>query len=189
MSEVEIKNTTRIRTTTLKERLLIVGVGNVLHQDDGFGVKVVQRLQASRKLPQYVHLMETGIGGISFVQELYDGYEALLLIDTVSRGGPPGQIYWLEAEVGDINQLPFEQKSDFLADIHFANPNRALMLARALNILPKQVYILGCEPARIGGFEVSLSKVVQEAIPKAVRQIEDWSINFYKENVSSTTTN
>ncbi len=81
------------------------------------------------------------------MQELSNGYEVLILIDAVSRDGEPGQIYMLEANVPDINEFSFDEKSDFLADMHFTNPTRALMLAKALNYLPGKVYILGCQPA------------------------------------------
>ena len=50
-------------------KILIVGVGNVLHGDDGFGVELAWRL-AKQVLAPGVKVMETGIGGMSIVQEL-----------------------------------------------------------------------------------------------------------------------
>ena len=49
---------------------MVVGVGNVLHGDDGFGVEVANRLAADESLPPWVHVAETGIGGIHLVHEL-----------------------------------------------------------------------------------------------------------------------
>ncbi|MFQ5651242.1 MAG: hydrogenase maturation protease [bacterium] len=166
-------------------RVLIAGVGNVLHRDDGFGVEVIRRLQEKNGLPHTVKVVETGIGGISLVQELYAGYDALLLVDAVSRDGKPGQIYVLEAEVGDISDLPLDQKRDFLADMHYTNPNRALMLARALNVLPGRVAIVGCEPCAVDGLGMELSAEIQRAIPKAVEQIETWIHDFYRNREGS----
>ena len=45
-----------------KKHILISGVGNVLHQDDGFGVEVVRQLEKKNGLPDSVEIMETGIG-------------------------------------------------------------------------------------------------------------------------------
>jgi len=86
-----------------KKHILISGVGNVLHQDDGFGVEVVRQLEKKNGLPDSVEIMETGIGGIHLVQELYNGYEVLILVDAVLRDREAGQVYLLEADVPDIN--------------------------------------------------------------------------------------
>ena len=157
-----------------KPTILISGVGNELRQDDGFGVAVTRRLQENNNLPERVKIVETGIAGISLVQELMTGYDTLLLIDAVSRNGQLGQLYWLEPEVPDLEALPVEAQRDFLADMHYANPTRALILAKAMRVLPPQVYILGCEAAPHDDFAMGLSLEVQNAIPPAVARIEKW---------------
>ena len=62
--------------TVLSRRILIVGVGNVLQGDDGFGVELAWRL-AKQAFPAGIKVMETGIGGMSIVQELMTGYDAV----------------------------------------------------------------------------------------------------------------
>ena len=155
-------------------RILITGVGNVLRQDDGFGIVVINQLRDRNALPENVTVLETGIAGIRLVQELFDGYDVLMMIDAVQRGGEPGQLYRLEAEVPTIDHYTFDERNAFLADMHFTNPTRAMMLAQAMNILPPQVYILGCESAAHDDFEMGLSPEVEAAVPKAVTQIGDW---------------
>src|SRR5947209_5424609 len=110
--------------------VLVAGVGNVLRGDDGYGIAVAQRLAQRTNLPPTVKVVEVGIGGISLVQELMDGYDVLLILDAVDRGGAPGTIYLLEPEVPDLSHWPFEQRHDFLADMHMTTPARALILAK-----------------------------------------------------------
>ncbi|MFQ5707585.1 MAG: hydrogenase maturation protease [bacterium] len=165
-------------------QVLIAGVGNVLRQDDGFGVEVARQLQKRADLPDCVKVVETGIGGISLVQELYDGYETLLLVDVVSNEGNPGQIFMLEAKVGDIADWPIQEKRDFLADMHYTDPNRALMLAKALDVLPRSVYIVGCQPLECGDFKLGLSEEIQNAVPRAVEHIMAWISAFYQSQQS-----
>jgi hydrogenase maturation protease len=155
-------------------RILITGVGNVLRQDDGFGVVVIEALRASSDLPDNVTLLETGIAGIRLVQELFDGYDVLLLIDAVQRGGKPGQLYLLQADVPTIDGFTFDQRNAFLADMHFTNPTRAMMLAKALKVLPPLVYIVGCESAAHDDFDLGLSEAVAAAVPQAVARIKEW---------------
>ena len=153
--------------------VLIVGVGNVLRQDDAFGVAVVQHLASQGGLPAGARLLETGIAGIRMVQELMDGYDALIIADLMQRGGTPGQVSVLEADVPNAADLPFDQRNEFLADMHYTNPTRAMMLAKAIGKLPKQTYIVSCEPVRHDDFEMGMSDEVQAAVLVAAQRIRE----------------
>ena len=155
-------------------RILITGVGNVLRQDDGFGIVVIEALRERGNLPGNVTILETGIAGIRLVQELFDGYDVLMMVDAVQRGGEAGQLYLLEADVPSIDNFTFDQRNEFVADMHFTNPTRAMMLAKAINVLPSQVYIVGCESAAHDDFALGLSPEVAAAVPKAVARIDEW---------------
>lgn len=153
------------------QRILVAGIGNVLHGDDGFGIAVAQQLAQRTDLPPSVKVVEVGIGGISLVQELLDGYDVLLLIDAVERGGPPGTLYLLEQEVPDLAQWPFEERQDFLANMHMTTPSRALILARALGVLPPAVYMLGCQPVVYDDLVIGLSEAVEHAVTAGVERL------------------
>lgn len=153
-------------------RILITGVGNVLRQDDGFGIELIHRLLDRGALPPGVKVTETGIAGIRLVQELLDGYDVLIIADAMLRGGRPGDINLLEAEVPDVHTLSFDQRAEFLADMHYTNPTRAMMLAKAIHVLPPQVYILACEPAHYDDFNLGLSPEVRAAIPTAIARLD-----------------
>ena len=112
-----------------------------------------------------------GIGGISLVQELLDVYDVLLLIDAVERDGQPGTLYLLEQEVPDLAQWPFEERQDFLANMHMTTPSRALILARALGVLPPAVYMLGCQPMIYDDLVIGLSEAVERAITPGVERL------------------
>ena len=155
-------------------RILISGVGNVLRQDDGFGIAVVQHLLDRGNLPAGVTVLEIGIAGIRLVQELLVGYDVLILVDAMVREGRPGELFLLEADVPDITHYTLEQRSAFLADMHYTNPTRAMMFAKALRVLPKQTYILACQPAVYDDFDLGLSPEVEAAVPKAVERIDAW---------------
>ncbi len=154
-------------------RILVAGMGNILRRDDGFGVEVARRLMDSGTLPAEVRIIEVGIGGISLVQELMapPGFDVLLLIDAMDRNGAPGQVYVVEAEVPELGDFPEEVRRDFLADMHFAVPSRALVLARALNVLPVKTLIVGCQPDLVDDFAIGLSHPVALGVKTAVEQI------------------
>ncbi|GIV97359.1 MAG: peptidase M52 [Herpetosiphonaceae bacterium] len=152
-------------------RILVAGVGNVLRGDDGFGPAVIRALEDSGRLPRSVRTIEVGIGGIGLVQELMDGYDALVLVDAVDRGGSPGSLYLLEPQVPDPLSISPHERRELVADIHQAVPGLALMIARAVGALPAVARIVGCQPAVTDELSVELSPPVQQAVPQAVEMI------------------
>jgi hydrogenase maturation protease len=156
-------------------KILIAGVGNELKQDDAFGIEFIKAFAKTTILPDYIKLQEVGIGGIHLVQELHANYDILILADAVEWGKESGHVYFREMEeIADLEQMPVFEKRNFLADMHYTNPLRALMLAKALNVLPRKIYILGCEAAEHDDFAMGMSDEVTQAIPRAVKKLKDW---------------
>ncbi len=153
-------------------RVLIAGVGNVLRGDDGFGVEVAHRLE-EMALPAGIRVVETGIGGIALVQELQDGWDALIVIDTVDRSRAPGTVMVIEPDIVDVEALSWSERHDLLADMHLATPARALMLARALGVLPPVVRLVGCQPVDAERVGIGLDPMMVSSVDVAVRQVLD----------------
>lgn len=151
-------------------RILVAGVGNLLQGDDGFGVVVAHRLQAS-ELPAQVKVVETGTGGIHLVQEISAGYDALIMVDAVDRGRPPGTVMVIEPEIDSSEGMTTIERFDYLADMHFTKPSKALMLAQALKILPARTYLVGCQPLVMDRLERRLSPPVEGAVEAALAEI------------------
>lgn len=168
-----------------ERRVLVAGVGNVLRGDDGFGPAVIQALETGGGLPAGVRTVEFGIGGIGLVQELLDGYDALVVVDAVDRKGPPGSLYILEPDVPPIESVPSLERYELLTDLHQAVPGKALIMARALGALPPLVRIIGCQPAEMEGFSTDLSPAVQQSVPAAVEAIRCFLSNLHDQKVSS----
>lgn len=137
-------------------RLLIAGVGNVLRGDDGFGPAVIDALG---ELPDGVECCETGTGGVALLQELLAGCDGLVLVDAVDRGAQPGRLFELQVEVGEAVHV---------ADMHLANPDRVLSMAKTMGALPERVRILGCQVLDVEPMDQGLSPEVAAAVPGAV---------------------
>lgn len=151
-------------------KVLVAGFGNVLRGDDGFGVAVARRLMAG-DLPVGVRVVEVGIGGIHLVQELFDPVDALVVIDALDLGRRPGTVLVLEPDVLDVEQLPAAARRDELADMHYATPDRALMLARAVGVLPASTWMVGCQLTSREQLGEGLSPAVDHAVGVAVDEV------------------
>jgi hydrogenase maturation protease len=150
--------------------VVVAGMGNVLRGDDGFGVAVAQRLEAADP-PSGVRVLELGIGGIHLVQELLEPTDALVIVDAVDLGRPPGAVTVIRPHVQDVAALSLKERHDALADMHYATPERALMLAGALNILPENVWLVGCQPRDADGLREGLSPEVAAALEPAIAEV------------------
>ncbi|MDQ3302285.1 MAG: hydrogenase maturation protease [Actinomycetota bacterium] len=167
----------------MKPRVLVAGMGNDLRQDDGFGI-VVTRCYAEAGVPPGVRVYESGIAGIGLVQELMDGYEALVIVDATDRDAEPGTVFMLEADVPAREELTEESRQEFLADTHLTVPSQALTLARALDILPPTVYILGCQPKECG-LGMDLSEPVERGVTEAVERLRELAVRLAHEPAAS----
>jgi hydrogenase maturation protease len=151
-------------------RILVAGVGNQLRADDAFGVVVAQRLMAMDLRPG-VKVVETGIGGIALVQELQEGYDALIVVDAVDRGRPPGHVMLIALDVPHVDDMEWGERYDFLADVHLATPERALIMSKALGVLPDKTFMIGCQPVDAETPGIPMSPEVTAACDVAVREI------------------
>jgi hydrogenase maturation protease len=146
----------------LTRRILVAGFGNVLRGDDGFGVEVVRRLQDEARAPKGTVFLEIGTGGIALAQELMTPCDRLVIVDAMTRGGSPGSVYVLRVDGVDAARS---------IDMHMAVPARVLELAQAMGTLPREVYLVGCEPAVVDELTMELSGPVQDAIGPALRDV------------------
>ena len=143
------------------KRLLVAGVGNVLRGDDGFGPAVTELLD---DLPDGVEVIETGIGGIALLQELMAGCDGLVLIDAVDQGEAPGTVILMRPDIPEAVHVP---------DIHLANPDRVLSMAKTIGCLPERVIIVGCQVSSVDTLGEGLSPEVERALAIAVKKIKE----------------
>lgn len=151
--------------------VIVAGVGNLLRGDDGFGVLVAQHL-AEREHPDGVRVLDIGIGGIHLVQELLRPVDVLVVVDAVELDRPPGTVLVIRPAITDVGAMPMAQRHDELADMHYATPERAFMLAHGLGVLPPVTWLVGCQPGpesdRPGE---PLTVAVQAAIAPAAAEV------------------
>jgi len=148
-------------------RVLVAGIGNIFFGDDAFGCEVAAEL-AKQSWPDGVNIVDFGIRAYDLAYAIMDGYDATILIDAAPRGEKPGTVYLLELdpEKGDVS-------GDEIADAHALTPVRVLQLIRALGGQAKNLFLVGCEPARLDGDGViGLSQDVRASVSVAVKMIE-----------------
>lgn len=143
--------------------ILILGIGNILLQDEGVGVRVIEYLQ-KQFVPPGVELVDGGTAGFDLLDIVADR-QAIILIDAIDAGHKPGTIVRFAPE--DI--LPADSPQLSAHNIDFA---QALKMAALLKCAPRKVIIFGIQPASIEpGLE--LSDTVAPLVPKIASLVLD----------------
>jgi coenzyme F420 hydrogenase subunit delta len=146
-----------------KKRVLILGCGNTLFGDDGFGPETIAYMQKNCQIPNDVHVMDVGTGAskILLILTLSEKKpERLIILDAVNVGRKPGEVF--EASVEDLLK---HRVSDFSSHL--------FPTAYSLRELQKKgvkVKILACQVKKIPeAVSPGLSEPVKRAVSKAAK--------------------
>ena len=149
-------------------RILVAGIGNIFLGDDGFGVALAGRL-AARELPAGVEVVDFGIRGMDLAYAMQDGYDAVVMLDAVPRGGAPGTLYVIEPDLDSAEPG---------LETHAMDPARVLGLVKALDGEPPRTLVVGCEPETVLSPDhedvvADLSEPVRHALDEGVRLVTE----------------
>ena len=75
-------------------KTLILGLGNILLQDEGIGVHSLNKM-AEMTWPEHVDLLDGGTGGFVLLSLFHD-YNTIVIIDAALSDDPPGTINLIE---------------------------------------------------------------------------------------------
>ena len=142
------------------DKILIVGIGNLLCRDEGIGVHVIQEME-KMKLSEHIELLDIGTSTMDLISYL-DGVKKLIVIDAMRAGGKPGTIYKCKPE----DLIPKGEESVSLHDIGVIE---TLSMARKMGMEIETV-IIGVEP-QIMDWGMELTEEVKNKIPLIIEAV------------------
>ncbi len=135
--------------------IMVIGVGNVLMKDEGFGIHVIKRMEQMFEFPENVEIVDGGVLGVHLLG-IISKPDHLIVVDVIRNGGKPGDMYRIEQK--DIPQRIRAKNS-----VHQVDFLEALTLCQAMDHQPEAV-ILGVEPEDITTLETDLTEAVEEKV-------------------------
>jgi hydrogenase maturation protease len=147
----------------LPQRIVVLGIGNLLWADEGFGVRCVEALQGEWEFAPHVSLVDGGTQGLYLIQHVQEA-EALLIFDAVDYGLAPGTL----KEVRD-DEVPRFLGAKKMS-LHQTGFQEVLSLAQLTGRYPRHVVLLGCQPEELEDYGGSLRPVVKAALRRAVER-------------------
>jgi hydrogenase maturation protease len=144
------------------ERVVIMGLGNVLLTDDGAGVAALHLLARDPRLDPMVRLIDGGTLGLALL-DYFEPDGLLVLIDAVRGGAAPGTVMVLEGD--DVARAAETRLS-----VHQVGVADLLQAAEHTGRTPRRIILVGVEPASLE-LGVERTPAVQAALPAMVDQV------------------
>lgn len=146
--------------------ILVLGCGNILFGDDGFGPKVVEELEKNYKLPTDVYVVDAGTGVRKLLFDIALSEERpkkIIIVDAVDKGKEPGEVFELS-----VDEIPLNKIDDF--SMHQLPTSNLLKELKELGNI--DIRIISSQVEHIPS-EVSpgLSRTLTSAIPVACERI------------------
>lgn len=150
-------------------KTLVLGLGNLVHSDDGVGVHAIQYLQRDARVPSSVVLMDGGTQGLSLLPHI-SGFQRLLVIDAVDVGQPPGTLIRLEGTA--LEKLPGKPS------VHQLGFEDLMVAMKLLGDTPDEIIVIGVQPLSTD-WSAELTAPVRQALDELVAvviaQLESWA--------------
>ncbi len=146
--------------------ILIIGCGNILKGDDGFGPKVIEYLEENFQPSESVQIIDAGLSCGEWLRPMIIDDERpdwVIIIDTMDLNEQPGKIKVIKAD--EIPRIPQQISSHFFPDRKIIDP----LLKTGMRMT-----FIACQFKQIpDGLTTELSAEVKNAIPSAARIIAE----------------
>ena len=157
-------------------QVIILGIGNILLTDEGFGVRVVEKLFDEYAFPDNVDVVEGGVLGIHLLGTLSKA-DHLIVVDAVKNKQPPGTLYRLEKE-----ELP--ERILMKNSLHQTDFLETLTLCQMIDKAPETIVVLGAEPQDIETHSVELTPLiaarVDETVGRVLQELDRLGVTYEK---------
>jgi hydrogenase maturation protease len=153
---------------------LILGIGNVLWADEGFGIRTIETLHARYTFPDTVRIMDGGTQGI-FLLPWVRNAKRLLIFDAIDFGLEPATLKVIRGD--DVPRFMGAKK----VSMHQAGFQEVLSSADLVGDLPEELVLIGVQPELLddygGSLRPSVKAKIEPAIQLGLEVLDEWKIH------------
>ncbi|MBI5321886.1 HyaD/HybD family hydrogenase maturation endopeptidase [Bradyrhizobium sp.] len=144
-----------------KNRILVLGIGNILWADEGFGVRAVEEFHRRYAVPDNVTILDGGTQGLYLVNFLEEA-DCLIVFDAIDYGLTPGQLKVVRDE--EVPRFTGAKKMS----LHQTGFQEVISAADLLGRCPKHLVLIGCQPLDLEDWGGPLTPPVRDQIAPAI---------------------
>ena len=157
----------------MKNKISVIGLGNILLRDEGVGVHAVRALQRGFTFPDPVELLDGGTMGLDLLPYI-EGKEKVLFVDAVDLHEEPATIALMEDDaIPSFLRPAFSFHQVGLSDLLFAS--------RFMGISPAKIALIGIQPEKIEtGLALSetLERNFEKFLHTILEKLREWGVAF-----------
>jgi hydrogenase maturation protease len=142
--------------------ILVLGIGNLLWADEGFGVRVVEALHRHYEMPGNVRVLDGGTQGVYLVQHVREA-DVLIVFDAIDYGLEPGTMKRVEGD--EVPRFLGCRK----VSLHQTGFQEVIAMADMMGDLPHTMVLIGVQPVELDDFGGSLRPEVRDQIEPAIQ--------------------
>lgn len=150
---------------------LVLGIGNLLWADEGFGVRCIEYLLEHYELSANVRVLDGGTQGLYLLPDVQQA-RRLIVFDAIDYGLPPGALRLIENEA--VPRFMGAKKMS----LHQTGFQEVIAAAALTGRLPEEMLLVGAQPEELEDFGGSLRPTVRARVPLAVwlavRRLRAW---------------
>lgn len=143
------------------KRILVLGIGNILWADEGFGVRVVEQFHRRYAVPDHVTMLDGGTQGLYLVNFLEEA-DSLIAFDAIDYGLAPGHLKLVRDE--EVPKFTGAKK----VSLHQTGFQEVLSAADLLGCCPRELALIGCQPLDLEDWGGPLTAPVRTQIAPAI---------------------
>lgn len=147
-------------------KTVVLGLGNILHRDDGVGAQIICRLRADPRVPADVSLVEGGTLGLELLPYIWD-CARLIVIDAIDVGESPGTLVRIKG--AELSLLPGN------SSVHQLGVSDLLVALRMLAERQPEVVLLGVQPENTdwsSELSSSIAAAVDSLVEATIRELQ-----------------
>ncbi|MGX7741563.1 HyaD/HybD family hydrogenase maturation endopeptidase [Rhodopseudomonas parapalustris] len=149
------------QNTSSFPRILVLGIGNILWADEGFGVRAVEAFHRAFEVPDNVTVLDGGTQGLYLVNFLQE-HDHLLVFDAIDYGLPPGTLKRIDGD--EVPKFTGAKKMS----LHQTGFQEVLSAADLLGAAPQRLTLIGCQPQDLEDWGGALTPPVKARIADAL---------------------
>jgi hydrogenase maturation protease len=146
---------------TFRPNVLVLGIGNILWADEGFGVRAVEAFHRSYEVPDNVTILDGGTQGLYLVQFVRDA-DYLLVFDAIDYGLTPGTLKLVCDD--EVPKFTGAKKMS----LHQTGFQEVLSAADLMRGYPEKLALIGCQPVDLEDWGGPVTEPVRATIPQAL---------------------
>ena len=153
-----------------QKKIGLIGVGNLLLSDEGFGIHLIRHIADNFSTPSNVEIVDAGTAGI-YLAPIFETTDPILIIDTVMLDEEPGTIRCFGIE--DLNSKAISSRMS----PHQVGFLEILDICRLRGKAPEQVELIGVVPEDLSpGTE--LSPTLERQLDKVTGLVSEWLLRL-----------